>query len=244
MDEMPDPQSNETEASALKIFLPVLWSLLIFSVLLILWQLFLRSVNGGNVIDFKPVACVALICGLFPWGVLSAYLVAIRRHQWLLLRRAFLCNATAWIVAFIVFAFSIASTANKEDTGFRALMPVVGIVVSLALFGLLQFAGWLPGIPRGQRSRALKLLLVFPTLLALTVWYVGLSFDRYLNAAFTLGISTLILVGAPLLLAAILTACMLAHYLRIGLEEQHPAGVGQILDQLGVMEDTNDDPRT
>ena len=171
---MPEPQNHETGTSALKAFSFVLSSLFILAVLVILWQVFQRSAREGGTGELKLVARLALVCGLLPWGVLVAYLVWIRRHQWLLMWRAFLCNVVAWIVALIVFALAIASTANKENTGVRALIPVVGIVVSLMLFGLLQFAGWMPGIPRGQRSRALKLLLVFPTLLALSVWYVGL----------------------------------------------------------------------
>ena len=94
-----------------------------------------------------------------------------------------------------------------------------------------------------SRWRALKLLLVFPTLLALTVWYVGTMFQSYLNAALGLGTSTLILVGAPFVPAAILTACILAHYLRRGLKEQHPPSVEQILDHLGMIAGTDGDTR-
>ena len=51
----------------------------------------------------------------------------------------------------------------------------------------------------------------------------------------------LILFGAPFVPAAILTASMLAHYLRMGLKEQNPTDVGQILDQLGMIADTDSD---
>jgi hypothetical protein len=240
---MPERQNNATWTSALKTFSFVLFSLFVLAVLFILGQLFQRSAGGGGTGDLKLVTCLALICALLPWGVLVAYLVAIRLRPWLLVWRTFLFNAVAWIVALLVFVLAIASTANKEDTGSRALISVFGIVVSLMFFGLFQFVGWLSGIPRGQRGRALKLLLVFPTLLALFVWCVGTFFQSYVNAAFGLWTSTPILIGAPFVSAAILTACILAPYLGRGLKPQDPTSDGQILDQLGTTANTDSDTR-
>ena len=188
--------------------------IVVFIVLLILWQLFQRSMKGGSTGDVKLIVCLALIGGLLPWGALVAYLIAIRR--WLPIWPAFLFNVVAWLVAFFVFAFSVASTdrVSKEDVGFRTLMPIIGIVVSLVLFGLIQYAGWQPAIPREQRRRAVRILVVFPTILALAVWYVGTILQYQLNRALGMGMATLIVVASPFVSAAILTTLIIAHYLR------------------------------
>jgi hypothetical protein len=239
---MPELQNNEAKASETKSVLFVVSSLFVaFIVLLVLWQVFQRSVKGGGTVDLRFVIWPLLICGLLPWGALAAYMVAIRRS--LPLWGAFVSNVTAWIVAFLVFAFSVASS-YKADTGVRSLMPLVGIVVSQVLFGLLQFAGWRPGIPRGQRRRAVSILVLFPTLLALTVWYVVMALQNYLNRTLTVGKSTLVIISTPFLSAAILTTCILAHYLRMGLEKQHPTAAGQVLDQPEMIADTGGDPQS
>jgi len=239
---MRELQNDETKAIQLRNSFVVVFAVsVLFVVLFALWQILQRSIKGGGPVHLRPIFCAAMVGVILPWGLLVAYLGVTRLR--LLMWGAFVFNAVAWLAAFFVFAVALISTVNG-DVGFRAMMQILGTVVSLMLFGLLQFAGWLPGIPRGERSRALKLLLVFPTLLGLIVLYGHLLFQRYLDASFSPGTSGLIIVAATFGSAAILTACILAHYLMRGLEEQPLATAVRMLDQPGMFANTDADTQS